>query len=76
MFTYEYDPETGIAYTREDNAIVASLNIMTLKFEDMDSEEMSDSVVEMHCDEMEKAYQDYTDMVESLKGEEQYNGRF
>ena len=59
MFNYEFDYETMTVTAYEDGASIATLDINTDRFEDMDREEMSDGVIEMHCDEMMKVYERY-----------------
>lgn len=76
MFTYEFDYETMTVTAYEDGASIATLNINTDRFEDMDSEGMSDGVIEMHCDEMMKVYERYMELREGFKNEDEYRGRY
>lgn len=76
MFTYKFNYETMTAAAYEDGALIATLNIMTDVFEDMDREEMSDSIIEMHCDEMYKEYERQMRLREDFKNEDEYRGRF
>ena len=76
MFTYEFDYETMTVTAYEDGASIATLNINTDRFEQLDGDEMSDGVIEMHCEEMMKVYERHMELREGFKNEDEYRGRY
>ena len=71
---YDYDYNKGIALTYENGYIIAQLNIETDVFEQLGGdEEMSDSEIEMHCEEMEKLANRYKAYLRDTENDETYN---
>ena len=71
---YEYEYYQGIAITKENGWTICQLNIETDVFEQLGGdEEMSDGVIEMHCNEMEKEAKKYKAYLRSTENDETYN---